>query len=153
MPLFSAHKKITCSLIIVCCALFSCEKIQEKKIINGTWEVTKVEMNHGDANAMEVFLRNYVSNSSCCQYIVDFKDDNTCSGTYYHNDTVVYSVNGEWEMRDFNLVYVNLDLYVNTDLIVNRHSKTYYTLESDTNHVAIFGGNKTPTALKIKRLD
>lgn len=131
----------------------SCEKIQENKILKGTWEVMKVELNHGDANAMEAFLHGYVSNSSCCHYIVDFNDDNTCSGTYYRNDSLIYTVTGEWDMRDFNLVYVNLDRYVNTELNVNRHSKTYYTLESDTNHVAIFGGNKTPTSLKIKKIN
>ncbi len=131
----------------------SCEKIQENKIINGTWEVTKVELNNGDANAMEVFLNNYVSNSSCCKYIVDFKDDNTCSGTYTRDDSLIYTVTGEWEMRDFNLVYVNLDRYVNAELDVNRHSKKYYTLESETNKVAIFGGNETPTKLEIKRID
>lgn len=142
-------------LIVILLSLFfsSCEKIQENKIISGTWEVTKVELNNGDVNAMEVFLHDYVSNSSCCQYIVDFKDDNTCSATYFNNDTIVYTVSGEWEMRDFNLVYVNLDLYVNAELDVNRHSKKYYTLESETNKVAIFGGDETPTKLNIKRID
>lgn len=140
-------------LILLGACFSSCEKIQEKKIINGTWEVTKVELNNGDANAMEIFLQGYVTNSSCCQYIVDFNDDNTCTGTYYQSDTLVYSINGEWEMRDFNLVYVNLDRYVNTELQVNRHSRNYYTLESDTNRVAIFSGNKMPTSLKIKRIN
>ena len=140
-------------LILFGAGFASCEKIQEKKIINGTWEVTKVELNNNDFNAMEIFLQEYVSNSSCCKYIVDFKDDNTCSGTYTRNDSVIYSVEGEWEMRDFNLVYVNLDRYVNAELNVDRHSKKYYTLESATNKVAIFGGSETPTKLKIKRID
>lgn len=140
-------------LIVLSVAFSSCEKIQENKIISGTWEVTKVELNNGDANAMEVFLNDYVSNSSCCKYIVDFKDDNTCTGTYTRNDSTIYSITGEWEMRDFNLVYVNLDMYVNAELDVNRHSKKYYTLESATNKVAIFGGNETPTKLEIKRID
>ncbi|MDZ4844990.1 MAG: hypothetical protein SH857_05505 [Chitinophagales bacterium] len=140
-------------LIFLTACFSSCEKIQENKIIKGTWEVTKVELNHNDFNAMEVFLNDYVSNSTCCQYIVDFKDDNTCTGTYTRNDSIIYSVTGEWEMRDFNLVYVNLDSYVNAELDVNRHSKKYYTLESETNKVAIFGGSETPAKLEIKRID
>lgn len=131
----------------------SCKKIQENKIINGTWEVMKVELNHTDPNAMEVFLPGYVSNSTCCHYIVDFKDDNTCSGTYYRNDSIVYTKTGEWHMVEFNLVYVKLDEYVDANLDVNRHSKTYYSLSSETNKVAIFGGNETPTKLEIKRVD
>ena len=133
--------------------LSSCVKIQENKILNGTWEVMKVELNHTDANAMEVFLHNYISNAQCCHYIVDFRDDNTCSGTYYSNDTIVYTVEGEWHMVEFNLVYVNLDKYVNAELDVNRHSKTYYTLNSEINKIAIFSNNEYPTRLEIKRLD
>lgn len=147
-------KHIYCLLLIFCVTLFSsCKKIQENKIINGTWEVMKVELNHQDANVMEIFLNGYVSNAECCHYIVDFKENNICTGTYYQNDTIVYSKTGEWKILEFNLVYVNLDLYVNADLNVNRHSKQYYTLDSETNKVAVFGGDEIPTTLEIKRLN
>lgn len=144
-----------CLLLLACCILFftSCKKIQEKKIINGTWEVMKVELNHTDENAMEVFLSDYISNSTCCHYIVDFRDGDSCTSTYYRNDSLIYTVTGEWHMVKFNRVYVNLDVYVNAELEVNRHSKTYYTLSSEKNKVAIFGGNETPTKLEIKRID
>jgi hypothetical protein len=142
-------------LTILCLSLvfISCQKIQERKIINGKWEVIKVELNHTDDNVMEIFLQDYVSNSTCCHYMVDFRDDNTCSSTYYRNDSLIYTVEGEWKMVDFNLVYVNLDQYVNAELDVDRHSKTYYTLSSETNKVAVFGGAETPTRLEIKKLD
>ncbi len=147
--------KLSISLFLSYCIFHftSCEKIQERKIINGTWEVIKVELNHTDANAMELFLQDYVSNAECCHYMVDFRDDNTCSSTYYRNDSLIYTKEGEWHMVDFNLVYVNLDEYVNAELDVNRHSKTYYTLSSEINKVAVFGGRETPTRLEIKRVD
>jgi hypothetical protein len=56
-------------------------------------------------------------------------------------------------MVDFNLVYVNLDLYVNAELDINRRSKTYYTLSSEKNKIAVFSGQETPTRLEIKRID
>ncbi len=127
-----------------------CKKIQEKKIINGTWEVEKVELNHADYNVMETFLAGYKSNSECCSYIVDFRDDGTCSGTYVRNDDTVYSVEGEWNLKEFNLVYVKLDRYVDADLDVNRHSKTYYTLETESNKVAALNIT-APAKLEIKR--
>ena len=139
-------------ILLFTVSLISCKKIQEKKILNGTWEVVKVELDYGDANAMEIFLDGYKSNSECCQYIVDFRDDNTCSGTYYRDDSLIYSVEGEWALKKFNLVFVNLDKYVNADLDVDRHSKTYYTLDTEENNVSLIN-QVLPTKLEIKRLN
>ena len=138
--------------VIFIAALSSCKKIQENKIINGKWQVIKVELNGDSANAMEVFLQGYKTNAVCCRYIVNFRDDNTCSATYYRNDSIIYSVEGEWELKKFNLVYVKLDRYVNALLDIDRHSRTYYTLHSDENEVEAL--NQTvPSKLKIKRID
>ncbi len=131
----------------------SCKKIQENKILNGTWEVVKVELGQSDFNVMETFLRNYKSNHVCCKYIVDFREDNTCSGAYYYNDSLVYAVEGEWELKEFNLVYVKLDQYVFADLEVNRHSKMYYSLDTDSNTVAALNNEVLPTTLEIKKLN
>ena len=128
----------------------SCESIQQGIILDGKWEVMKVELDHGDLNAMEVFLQGYKSYSQCCHYFVDFRDDGTCSGTYYRNDSLVYTVEGEWDLKEFNLVYVNLDKYVNADLDVNRHSQTYYTLDSEENNIIALA-QVHPTKLEIKR--
>jgi len=131
----------------------SCKKVQEDKILSGTWEVVKVELGESDFNVMETFLRPYKSNHVCCKYIVDFRDDNTCSGTYYRDDSLIYTVEGEWELKEFNLVYVNLDKYVFADLDVNRHSKTYYTLDTDSNTVKALNNEVLATTLEIKRLN
>lgn len=144
--------KASFSLLFISILFFSCKKIQEKRIINGTWKVANVELNHANINVMEVFLDGYKSNSKCCSYIVDFRDDNTCTGTYYRNDSLVYTVKGEWVLKKFNLIYVNLDSYVNADLAVDRHSRNYYTLETEENMVAALG-QVLPTKLEIKRLD
>lgn len=131
----------------------SCKKIQENKILNGTWEVVKVELDGSGVNVMEVFLDGYKSYSACCKYIVDFRDDNVCSGTYYRDDSVIYTVEGEWEMKEFNLVHVNLDKYVFADLDINRHSKTYYTLNTDSNTVKALNNQVMTTTIEIKRLN
>jgi len=139
-------------LIFILISCISCKRIQENKIIKGTWEVVKVELDHGDINAMEIFLQGYKSNAKCCHYIVNFRDGNLCSGTYYRNDSLIYTVEGEWEMKEFNLVYVNLDTYVNADLDVNRHSKTYYTLDTEENNIDVLN-QVLPTTLEIKRIN
>jgi len=141
------------SFILISLTIISCKKIQERRILNGTWEVIKVELNNNDSNVMEIFLSGYKTNSECCHYIVDFRDDGSCSGTYQRNDTVIYTVEGIWELKEFNLVFVNLDKYVNADLDVNRHSRTYYSLTSEENKVAVLGNAVLPTKLEIKRID
>ena len=154
-PRLSAGLMKYCALVgasVLMLVFTSCKKIQERKIINGTWKVVKVELDHGDANAMEVFLNGYRSNSECCSYIVDFRDDHSCSGTYYRDDSLIYTVEGEWKLKEFNLVYVKLDQYVNADLDVDRHSRTYYTLETEKNTVAVLN-QVLPAKLEIKRID
>ncbi len=131
---------------------FSCEPLQEDLVIDGTWEVVKVELNNQPQNVMEIFLQDYKSFAACCKYMVDFRDDFTCSGTYIKNDSVIYTVEGVWELRKFNLIYVKLDKYVDALLDVDRHSDKYYSLQSDQNTVQVLG-NVLPVKLEIKRTD
>ena len=121
-------------------------------MMSGKWEVVKVEMNHNDQNMMEVFLENYKSFSACCKYVVEFKKNNICTGTYYNNDTIVYSVDGVWELRAFNLLYVNIDKYVNAELDVDRHSSRYYTLESPRNKVKVFNDAEVHAKASIRKM-
>ncbi len=139
-------------LLFILSGLLSCQKIQERKILNGTWLVEKVELNLQEENMMTHFLKDYQSNSPCCRYVVTFNDDGTCTGTYYLNDTIEYTATGEWDLLKFNKVYVELDRYVHSTMDINRHNRKDYSLSSDENIVQALGNNTFITTLKIKRM-
>lgn len=134
-------------------AFSSCERAQEKRIINGTWELTYFKLDTASTNAMEVFLPNYQPDG-CCEYIIDFRDDGSCLGSYYTNDTLNYEVMGEWDLLEKNSLYIDLDAYVDGTFDIDRHDRRNYTLYSPENTGSL--GTVTiirPAELTIKRTD
>ncbi|GIV33271.1 MAG: hypothetical protein KatS3mg031_0806 [Chitinophagales bacterium] len=140
-------------ILLLIGVIVSCRPAQERLVIEGNWEVVHVELNHQPGNAMEYFLANYTSFAACCHYLVDFRSNLTCSGTYIHNDSLIYTTEGRWNLVAFNRIYVKLDRYVDAMLEVDRHSNRYYSLRSDSNRVAALNGAVMPVKIEIRRTD
>lgn len=136
-------------------ALSSCAKIQERKIIKGRWELKHFKFGPTEQNWMELVLPGYEVGTNCCRYIINFKDNNTCSGIYYRNDSLIYSVIGDWHMVGRDVLYVNLDDYADAEFYINRHNRRDYTLEADSNSVELSPSVHLvePASLEIKRID
>ena len=146
----SIIKVVGCVLML---ALFSCAKLQESRIIKGSWELKFAMLGDQPGNAMEVLLPFYKEYPDSCHYVITFDDNNVAQGYYYTFDTLNYTVTGEWEMLRKDFAYIKLDEYINGIYFVEKNTRINYTLTSDSNRVASFFDAILPVVLKTIRLD
>jgi hypothetical protein len=143
-------------ITLVTFSLFGCKKIQNNIIIKGEWLVHRVNTDFVNLdNAMEFFLPGYFSDSSCCTYIVDFKEDETVTGTFTKNNVVVQIDSGFWHLDKFNVLYVKLGKYIDGTYDVERHRHKKYTLHTTENKLEILASQPpeiTEVTINIERL-
>lgn len=133
----------------------SCKKIQNNVLIKGKWNVEKVKSDFLTLeNSMDLLIPGYVSNNECCQYIVDFKDDQTVTGTFYKDKQVMQIDSGEWKLDEFNLLYIQLGKYINGTYDINKDSKRFYILTTDSNNAQFLPNQVTVSkvVMDIRRL-
>ena len=138
--------------IILVFLLFAsaCKKIQNRVLIKGKWEVEKVKSDFLTVdNSMEVLIPGYVSNNECCQYIVDFKDDETVTGTFYKDKQIAQVDSGVWNLDEYNLLYIKLGKYINGTYDISKESKRYYVLTTDSNSAQFL--SSAPTISKVSK--
>jgi len=136
--------------IITTTLLFAsaCKKIQNRVLIKGKWEVERVKSDFLTVdNSMEALISGYVSNDECCQYIVDFKDDETITGTFYKDKQITQVDRGVWNLDKYNLLYIKLGKYIDGTYDVSRESKRYYILTTDSNSAQLL--SSAPTISKV----
>ena len=76
--------KHSISLVLLFSYLFfGCQKIQEKLVVVGDWEVVEGFINGGTVNAMPAFLQHYGETEDCCHYYICFHDDGSVDGLYF----------------------------------------------------------------------
>jgi hypothetical protein len=134
-------------------SLSSCVKIQNKVLMKGTWELVSYKLDTIDRNYMEVILPGYVPSTSSCRYMIDFKDNDVVTGSYYVADTLNYTVDGTWSLDEKSTIVVSLDKYVDGTFEVDRENRKTYYLTTDSNNVEFAPGFFTsyPVKLDIKR--
>lgn len=126
----------------------ACKKIQNKALIKGKWEVERVKSDFLTVeNSMEVLIPGYVSNDECCSYIVDFKDDQTVTGTFFKNNEIAQVDSGVWNLDDFNLLYVKLGKYIYGTYDIKKEGKRFYVLTTDSNNARLL--SREPTISKV----
>ncbi len=112
----------------------ACKKIQNRVLIKGKWEVERVKSDFLTVdNSMDILIPGYVSNNECCQYIVDFKDDATVTGTFYKDKQIAQIDSGVWNLDKYNLLYIKLGKYIDGTYDISKESKRYYILTTDSN--------------------
>ena len=143
-------------LCIVVVSFSTCKKIQEKVMIKGEWHVHRVNTDILTLdNAMDFFLTGYQSNSECCTYIVDFKKDETVTGTFTKDNVVVQVDSGVWHLDKFNVLYVKLGKYIDGTYDVDRQKHKKYTLytKENINPVPAISNNEfAEVTIDIERL-
>jgi hypothetical protein len=133
----------------------SCKKIQNNVLIKGKWNVERVKSDFLTLeNSMDLLIPGYVSNNECCRYIVDFKDDQTVTGTFYKDNQVMQIDSGEWKLDEFNLLYIQLGKYINGTFDINKDSKRFYKLTTDSNSAQFLPSQVTVSkvVMDIRRL-
>jgi hypothetical protein len=144
-------------LFLLMMVLFAaCKPVQNRIIIKGKWLVHRVHTDFVQMdNAMEFFLPGYQSNHSCCTYMVDFKDDETVTGTYTKDNMVVQIDSGVWHLDKFNVLYVKLGKYIDGTYDIERHKNRRYTLYTEKNNLVILPTQPaeiTKVTIDIERL-
>jgi hypothetical protein len=134
----------------------TCKPIQERVMIKGKWRVHRVNTDFVQMdNVMEFFLPGYESNSDCCTYMVDFKDDETVTGTFTKNNVVMQIDSGVWHLDKFNVLYIKLGKYIDGTYDVDRQKQRKYTLYTDKNNLVILPSQPaeiTEVTINIERL-
>jgi hypothetical protein len=153
---------ISALVITIAGYLTSCKKIQEDTLIKGLWRLDAYYIDssantQSTENVMEVILPHFADGGGCCDYKVDFQEDDIVFAYYQTYDTFNYVVIGTWELREFNKIYVNLDRYVDGEFDIDKTSNKHYTLSSEANHIAYFDNfvpllDTSRVRIKITRL-
>lgn len=146
------RRYIPAILLLALMLSLSCKKIEHKLLLKGIFTLEAVYVSGSEENFMNFALPNYNNPEGCCKYIIDFQDDGDMFGFYYVDDELNYVVKGEWEQKDYHVLYLNLDKYVNGIYDVEKDGKKEFTLSTEEN-TALIGGtaNVTPMVLKITR--
>jgi hypothetical protein len=135
-------------IVITMLSVSACKKIQNRVLIKGKWEVERVKSDFLTVdNSMEILIPGYVSNDECCQYIVDFKDDETVTGTFYKDKQVAKVDSGVWNLDKYNLLYIKLGKYIDGTYDISKESKRYYILTTDSNSTEFI--SNTPIVSKV----
>jgi hypothetical protein len=146
---------IIATVIAITLLASSCKKIQNNVLIKGKWNVERVKSDFLTLeNSMDLLIPGYISNNECCQYIVDFKDDQTVTGTFYKDKQVMQIDSGEWKLDEFNLLYIQLGKYINGSFDINKDSKRFYKLTTDSNSAQFLPSQVTVSkvVMDIRRL-
>jgi hypothetical protein len=138
---------------VITVSVSSCVKIQNKVLMKGTWELVNYKFDTLSLNYMSVILPGYVPSTSSCRYMIDFKDNDVVTGSYYVADTLNYTVDGTWRLDEKSTIVVSLDKYVDGTFEVDRENRTTYYLTTDSCSVEFAPGFfiSYPVTLDIKR--
>ena len=126
-------------LVVALITWAGCKKIEEKVLLKGVFQLNSFYLEGSEDNFMRVALDGYDEPEGCCTYLIDFQDDGDAFGFYYRNDTLDYVVRGEWELKAYHELYINLDDYVNGTFDVDRQGKKKFQLTTNENTI-ILGG-------------
>lgn len=126
----------------------SCKKITEDQLINGLWQVTKINVEGDTIENLLTTLPFYNPNDENCSYKLDFEKDNTVIAYYIANGSFVTIHAGNWDVTAYNEIYVNVDSFIDGVFKIYQPpaSKTR-KLTGEENHIRYYDGTALDTAL------
>lgn len=112
----------------------SCKKITENKIRKDKWTVHKITAPDGDDNLMAFFLPNFRDYPDESRYIIDFYEGGTAEARNYLGDSLIYTKPGTWDLKEKDLLYLDVDDHVDGEYEIHREKTKTYTLKCDSNY-------------------
>lgn len=85
----------------------------------------------------------YFSNgNNCCEYRLDFQDNDVLFGYYFTYDTFNNSgfAVGTWKLNSYNTVDIELGGYLDGRFDIEKPSPKTFRFTSDANHIKAFDG-------------
>ena len=115
----------------------TCRKAEENNFKDGEWRISTLRMNKDTADALRLFLPIYSAQGSKSKYDFDFADNKIVLSTYYFQDTIVFTKEGEWELREKNEMYLYVDNFINGTFSLTKLSADEYNFTSteDSNYI------------------
>ncbi|MEX0812500.1 MAG: hypothetical protein WD048_09820 [Chitinophagales bacterium] len=112
----------------------SCKKITENKIRKDKWTVHKINTPGNEGNLMHLLLPNFRDYPDESAYIIDFYEDGTAEARNYLRDSLIYAKEGYWDLKEKDLLYLDVDDHVEGEFEIHREKTKTYTLKSDDNY-------------------
>lgn len=131
----------------------SCKKAREDVLIKGLWDLQGIYVDTIIQNQMDN-LPYWPDGNKCCEYRLDFQDNDVLFGYYLTHDTFNYVTPGKWYLEDYDHIYIKVDNYIDGVFEIKKPTPDHFKLESDANHVRAFDGtdlDTTYTRIEIER--
>lgn len=130
----------------------SCEVFVEFGLKDTTQELYDARIPGGfDGNALYLMMPGYEENNPAYRYMINFYDNDRCTGTYYAADTVNYEVEGTWSLPKHDVLRIDLDQYVDGDFLMTKLEKDVFYLSSDENYINIIQPDTIQLRMYIRR--
>lgn len=111
----------------------SCRKIQEDQLLKGLWVVEGLYFDTVATNQLTTYFPGHDATSKCCQYKINFDEDNLVIGYYLTNDSFTYVTTGLWELTAFNELQLKLDNFANGEFAIKNKGVKRRHLISEKN--------------------
>jgi len=135
--IFTAMKKnlVYLSILAVVVMFGSCRKIQEDQLLKGLWVVEGLYFDTISVNQLKTFFPGHDATNKCCQYKINFDEDDLVIGYYLTNDSFTYVTTGTWKLVEFNKLQLKLDNFANGEFAIKNKSTKRRWLSSEKNIV------------------
>ncbi|MFN8298977.1 MAG: hypothetical protein U0T75_07735 [Chitinophagales bacterium] len=119
----------------------SSKKIREDNFIKGLWRLKSIYVDTITTNQMDV-LPYFSNGNNCCEYRLDFQDNDVLFGYYFTYDTFNNSgfAVGTWKLNSYNTVDIELGGYLDGRFDIEKPSPKTFRFTSDANHIKAFDG-------------
>lgn len=114
-------------------AISGCEVFVDFGLKNSTFQVYDSRIEGVEVNMLTLLMPGYEENNSSYRYIVNYYDNDRCTGEYYAGDTLYYKVEGTWSLPEPDVLRMDLDIFVDGDFKIKKLDQNTYLLESDAN--------------------
>ncbi|MCC5921044.1 MAG: hypothetical protein LAT68_12870 [Cyclobacteriaceae bacterium] len=134
-------------LTLIVVFLSSCEEIDEFDVLEGEWNLVKVELNQEPDNALLKLLPQYQENSDK-EYKLYFDPNEELKVYYFSGDSLIYKKVGIWYIQDNRDIFLQFDDFIEGNFQMERTSPRLHQLYCRENTLR-FGENVDYSCAKI----
>lgn len=152
------YKVLAFTALLTTVAFSSCKKIREDNFIKGLWKLNSIYVDTLSANQMNA-LPYFSNGNDCCEYRLDFQDNDVLFGYYFTYDTFNNSgfALGRWKLNSYNTIDLELGGYIDGRFDIEKPTPKTFRFSSDANHIKAFEGlypnlDTAATTLNIEKL-
>lgn len=125
---------LSVALVFFTVVTFSgCEVFVDFGLKNSTFELYDSQLEGATINMLTILMPGYQEGNPGYRYIVNYYDNDRCTGEYYAADTLNYMVEGTWSLPEPDVLRIDLDAFVDGDFKITKLDQNTYLLDTDAN--------------------